>query len=74
MADDGLNVRQYAHIIELDVMNTEAAKVNQTELRSQSGKLLYITQTSKPLYAYAAARLSQVKPDQADSDDVTAFK
>ncbi len=60
LTSDGLVVRQYAHIEELKLMDSTASEVEQEEFRSQRGKILYITQTSQPQVAYAAARLSQV--------------
>lgn len=71
---DGLGVPQYSQINEMGQMNTAVAKINQKEFRNPRGKLTCINQTPDLLYAYAAARLSQMKPDQADSDDVIALK
>ncbi len=58
LTSDGLDVRQYAHIEELQLMDSAANNTDQKEFRRQRGKVLYITQTSQPQVAYAAARLS----------------
>ncbi len=70
LTSDGLVVRQYAHIEELKFMDSTASELEQKEFRCQCGKILYITQTSQLQVAYSAARPSQVKPDDAKSEDV----
>ena len=54
-------------------MDTRISDIDQKEFRLQRGKLLYITQTSQPQAAYGAARLSQIKPDDAKPEDVLAL-
>lgn len=68
---DELIVRQHAHIGELSVIDKRTHPITQKEFQTQIGNLLYIAKTSQPQHAYAAARLSQVKPDQATIKDVT---